>query len=157
VSLVSAVPPAILPFGLSPIGTGVATDFVPIPPPPVISADAIDPKSLDATSLTKSSDPIDAQVQLALTLVRGTGAACGDTGQNFRAILKLTDNVTTLLESEARRALALLVRRGDISIDSVNAVVYSPDSAEVTIVYVNNRAIGNRRRTKTIPIQGTAS
>jgi hypothetical protein len=140
----------ILPAGLHPIGIGLPDEIGPYPGPPALAAEdyAIDGKR-DLVSLTASADPIDAQVQLALTAVRASGALNRELGQRFADVRKNDENAKMLLEGEARRALTRLTKNQDITLLSVAAVVES-DWAEITIVYINNRApTSERRRTYT--------
>jgi hypothetical protein len=130
----------ILPAGHHPIGIGYPDEIGPYPSAPALAAEdyAIDGKR-DVKSLTKSADPIDAQVQLALTAVRATGAVNGELGQRFADVRKNDENAKILLEGEARRALDRLVKNGDITLIRVAAEVEA-DWAELTIDYLNNRA-----------------
>jgi hypothetical protein len=116
----------------------------------------IDPKTRDVASLAVSANVIDSQVQLAMTVLRGSGAAVAVTGQRFRDVGKLTDNASNLLETEARTALATLVNRGDISIESITVVIDSPNTwAELTLNYINQRAVGLKTRVHTQRVEAS--
>ncbi len=143
--------PVIYPFGLSPIGVAVPR-AVGLEPAPVIAAELRDPKTRDVGSLLKSADPIDDQVQIAMWARRYSGAALGTTGQRYREILKLSSNVTRLLESETRTVLA----RGDISIESIDIQTDdSSQSAQVVVAYINKRAIGAKSRRHVVTLEAS--
>ncbi len=147
--------PVIYPLGLSPIGFLVPTT-VGLAPAPVIAAELRDPKTLDVGSLLRSADPIDDQVQIAMRARRGSGAALGTTGQRYRDILKLSNNVERLLESETRTVLATLVDRGDIAIESITVETDSSAAwAQVSVAYINRRAIGQKSRQHVVTLEAS--
>jgi hypothetical protein len=129
----------VLGCGLHPIGIAVPVTPTERIPPPGIAAEAyaID-GSRDVESLSTSQDPVDAQVQLAMVALRGSGAAIAELGQRFGDLRKLGDDFEALAESEARAALQRLVKNGDITIDSV-VVTKGADWGEVTVNYFNLR------------------
>ena len=114
-------------------------------PPPLIAEDFDYRTPRDLKSGLVPADTIDAQVQYALVVVRGTGAAALDHGQQFGKVRKLSDEAGVLIKQEARTALARLVRNGDIRITRLD-VLEGHDWAEVQIDYVNLRARGDQRR-----------
>jgi hypothetical protein len=132
------MPIVIEPAGVFPLGFFDETRRYQLPKAPVIRADKIDPATQEWTSMVKDQDPIDAAVVEALWRVRGSGAAVSDTGARFLDLDKLDDRAPRAIESEARFALRRLVRRGDITLKSVE-VSTGPDWAEVEVNYINNR------------------
>lgn len=135
----------VLACGLSPCGLESPTIYEPLPAAPAIAAEDYDPETRELRSLTASADPIDAQVQLALTAVRESSAILADTGQTFGDIKKLGTDAELLIEKATRDALARLVRNRDIDIDSVSVLI-GDDWAEVTVVYYNRRSARNAGR-----------
>jgi hypothetical protein len=138
-----AIPPA----GLTPAGFFVPQTFADPSSPPGILADAIDPETGEYLSISRGIDPIDEQVLVALTLRRRSGAACMDDGNDFAGVRKVDDSARTVIDAEARRALARLATAGDIKVRKVYAVA-DPDTdwGEVAVEYENTRAVSNRRR-----------
>lgn len=132
----------VLPIGLHELGLGEPPSYVAIGTAPAIGADNFDQETKDLASLSKGADPIDAQVQYALSVLRQSGAAVMGHGQRFQDIRKITTNVAVLLEQEARTTLARLVGNGDITLDRVAVSVNTESTdnwAEVVIDYVNRR------------------
>jgi hypothetical protein len=127
---------------------GLAEPSVPeaLPGPYAIAAESYDKDSLDLTSLTEGVDPIDAQVQLAMTSVRATGVANAAVGQRFTDVRKLSDDFEVAIESEVRTALSRLVENRDIDILRI-AVVKGEDWSEVTVDYFNRRMANPQKRT----------
>jgi hypothetical protein len=140
--------PIIPPSGLTPLGLAEFELLKPLPPPPVIRADRLNYQTNSFTSMTGDTDPVDAAVIESLWRVRGSGAAVLDKGARFVDIKKLNDQATALLTSEARRALARIVGRGDVTIRSIDVKTES-DWAEITVSYVNNRSPFDQVRTVT--------
>jgi len=121
---------------------------------PVIAAERIDVASRDIASVLSSANVIDAQVQLALTVERGSGSAVENVGQNFKSVRRLGDDAQQLLEAEVRIALRELVERNDIYIESVAVEVDSPNTwAEVTVNYINLRVRKPRKRSPSFRVQ----
>ena len=141
----------VLPMGLHRLGLDGPPTYDPIAAAPVLAAEDFDQLTKDLRSLTVGVDPIDAQVQVAMTTLRRSGAAVISTGQRFQDVRKLDTNASLLLEQEARTCLARLVAANDISIERVD-VVADPGGqwAEVTIDYVNKRLA--KPRTKQISV-----
>ena len=136
----------VLAAGVSGIGLEAPVLQRPLPPPPGMIAEDYDYLSpRDLKSVMKPADPIDAQVQYAMVVVRRSGAAA-TVGQRFRDTRKIDDTAKILLAQEARTALHHLVRNGDIQIRRLEVTVYPPDSAEVEIDYLNRRARGKQER-----------
>lgn len=141
----------VLPMGLHRLGLDGPPTYDEIAAPPVLAADSIDQDSKDFTSLTLGADAVDAQVQIAMTTLRRSGAAVIADGQRFQDVRKLDANAAVLLEQEARTCLARLVAANDISIEKVSVVADSSGQwAEVTVDYVNKRLV--RPRTKQISV-----
>jgi hypothetical protein len=151
---------AVLPMGLHQLGLVGPVTYAPLLPPPGIAADNIDQKTKDLASVVKGADTIDAQVQLAMMTLRKSGAGVQELGQRFQDIRKITDNVSRLLEQEARTALDRLVKANDITIESVFVVVNTPSTdawAEVTVNYVNRRLPVPKIKTQSVAIRPEAT
>jgi hypothetical protein len=129
------IPPA----GVSPLGLTVLRKKGLMPEPPVIRADKLNYTKQAFLSVTKDSDPVDAAVIESLYRVRGSGAAVMNKGSRFKDITKLDDRATELIISEARKALARIIRRGDITIRTMT-VETTGDTAVLTVNYINNRS-----------------
>jgi hypothetical protein len=150
----------VLPMGLHRLGLDGPPTYDPMLGAPGIAADNIDPETKDLASLTKGADAIDAQVQLAMGTLRKSGAGVQELGQRFQDIRKITDNVSTLLEQEARTALDRLVKANDITIESIFVVVNTPSTdawAEVTVNYVNRRLPVPKVQTASVAIRPEAT
>jgi hypothetical protein len=146
------MPIVVPPAGVTPLGAFTGTFDGPLPPPPVIRADCIEPKEQRFTSVIKGDDPIDAAVVEALWRVRGSGGAVMDKGTRFLDIGKLTEQATRLIESEARNALKRMVVAGYITIKSV-VVTLGDDWAEVDVSYLNNRAARDQLRVREVRVR----
>jgi len=110
-----------------------------------ITADYIDPATGDYVSMTSGLNPIDAQVILALTTVRGSGAAVLDLGQRLGDIDKIRKTVEREIQSEVRQAFKQLLQQRDIRLKSFTFDVQREnDYVGVVIEYVNLRAGGVR-------------
>ena len=125
-------------------------------PPPAILADNIDPETRDFASLAIGADVIDAQVQLAITTQRASGAAVIEDGIALSP-RKMTASFQNEMEADARTALKRMTRNGDIRL--VNVVFDSSDEANQTaqmrIRYENLRAADGKIRTsKPLPVPG---
>jgi hypothetical protein len=135
------VPPYIPPAGVTPAGAFVPQLFDDPGRPPGILADAIDPHTGEYLSILKGIDPIDAQVLDAMKIKRGSGAAVRNDGQRFADIKKVDDAAASLIDGEARRALARLSENQDIRVISVDAVAdQNHDYADVVVQFKNLRA-----------------
>ena len=147
--------------GVSPLSGPFPETLQELGLPAPILADMIDPETGEFESLLEGRDPVDAQVLVALSIARGTGAAVLNTGNRFRDARFVSEDDARLIESEARRALALLVSRGDIEILSLTVQSrddFTLDSGivddflELTVIYLNLRASGERRREESIRV-----
>jgi hypothetical protein len=130
--------PYIPPAGTTDLGTTELSEYLPLPPPPVIRADKMTYQTQSIASVFSDIDPTDAAVIEALWRIRGSGAAVRNTGARFIDVRKLDDKAKILLENEARIALTRLTRRGDITITKI-VVDIGSDWAEVAVHYMNNR------------------
>ncbi len=152
------MPLVVLPFGLHPLGLGVPPVIEALPPPPVIAAEKFSTATKDIESVLESADVVDAQVQLALSRLRRSGASVATTGQRFQDVRKLDDQAAVLLEQEARTSLALLVARGDIRIDGISIAIESAGAwAELTVDYINNRRSRPEKTSATVTIRPEAT
>lgn len=143
--------PVIPPAGLSPAGFFVAQTFVNPAKPPGILADPIDPKTGEYLSIVKGFDPIDAQVLLALTVKRASGAAVLEDGQSYSEIKKIDDSATSLIESKTRTTLGRLTDRRDIAIDALEPLADpASQSGSVAFRYRNLRSRGPQARKLTV-------
>jgi hypothetical protein len=144
----------ILPIGLHRLGLDGPPVYDALPAAPVVAAESINFKTKDVDTLLGGMDPIDQQVQEALGRLRGSGAAVTQDGQRFLDVKKLDDSAPTLLEGEARTALARLVANGDITIESVRVEQDSSGQwGEVFIDLFNNRIPNSKKQTVKAPIR----
>ena len=120
--------------------------------PSPILADNIDPETRDFASLAKGADPIDAQVQLAVTTQRSSGAAVIEDGVAVTPT-KMDRSVENQIAADYRQALQRLVRRGDIRITQISFDRNEPENqtVQVRIAYVNLRAADGQVRTFDVP------
>jgi hypothetical protein len=110
-----------------------------------ITADYIDPATGDYASMTSGLNPIDAQVVLAMSTVRGSGASVMEDGQSLESIRKIRDTVQREIMSEVRVALKRLIDNEDIRLGTfVFDVQNSNQYVGVVINYENLRASGPR-------------
>lgn len=129
-----------LPSTLTALGDAVTMTQPAITDNP-ITADFIDPATGDYASMTKGLNPIDAQVILAMSTVRGSGAAVMEDGCNLASIDKIRNTIRREVESEVRFALRRLIQNHDIAI--VRFEVEPNQSAtqvDVVLDYQNLRA-----------------
>jgi len=133
--------PPIPPAGAYGAGFFVPQTFVDPVGPPAILTPAVDYRTAEYVSLTRGVDPIDDQVQIALTRVRLSGASVTNDGQRFLDTGKLDAQAERSLESEAKRALRRLTSNGDITVTRIDASLFPADqAAEIQVDYVNLRA-----------------
>lgn len=149
-----------LPSTLAPIGA-VAVPGLALQPPSPLLAEDIDPATGDYRSLFEGADPIDAQVQLAVSTVRGSGLSVLEDGLEITAD-KMDDSVLRTLESDVRIALGRLISNGDILLEGVEFVQVSEADATVQLHanYVNLRSGDRRVRQVPVPsgtVQGVPS
>jgi len=81
-------------------------------------ADNVDPHTRDFADLFVGMDPVDSQVLVALTTIRGSGAAVVEDGVT-EPPRKMTASLANELESDAKNALRRLVGGGDVEVVSV--------------------------------------
>lgn len=132
----------VLPAGLHALGLEEPTPYVPLEPPAPMLAEPYSHKApRDLESVFEPADVIDQQVQLALSVVRASGASVSEDGHRFGDITKIDDSAATRIADEGRRALARLVSAGDIIIDSLTVdTAVAANAAELSIDYRNLRA-----------------
>lgn len=142
------MPLIIPPAGLSPAGLFVAQTFVDPTKPPGILADAIDPTTGEYLSISKGMDPIDAQMILALSVKRASGASVSEDGQTFFEIKKIDESTPSLIEARTRNSTKRLTERGDVAFAALAPFADSASqSGSVAIQYRNLRARGPQART----------
>lgn len=135
----------------SPIGFFIGSPGALGDPSPLL-ADNIDPDTNDFASLFTGMDVIDAQVLVAVTIVRGSGSSVTEDGIKITS-RKITESVKNEITADVRTSLKRLINNGDIefvkidfgendeNIDKSNQVINS------RIEYVNLRAMDNKVRT----------
>lgn len=142
--------------GASPLGFFVASPGALGPPSPLL-ADNISPFTHDYVSLTTGVDPVDAQVLIALTILRDSGAAVVDTGLRIVETKILPDIVLTIT-SAVREALSTLIDNRDIQLVAVDfgnsAEGVDPDNQVVNfaVKWINLRALDKAVRETNIPL-----
>ncbi|MEA3225142.1 MAG: hypothetical protein U9Q07_04265 [Planctomycetota bacterium] len=99
--------------------------------PPVILADYIDPDTRDFASMLSTLDQIDAQVVIAITTKRGSGAAVMDVGHKLHEIKKIRESIQTDITAEMTRALKRLVTNGDITMKPIDFLSVDPGTQQV--------------------------
>lgn len=108
--------------------------------PSMLLAEDIDPETQDYRSLLVGADPVDAQAQYALSVVRGTGAAVQTTGMDALPET-LDDSAATTVENTIRRALEPQRKLGDLRVESVNvSILEGLQAAVVKAKFTNLRA-----------------
>lgn len=154
------------PLGVSPLGLFTPAELASFGGPPALLADLVDygetdeklpPRqaTFEVMSLTRGLHPIDEQVLIAWTRVRNSGAAVQNDGNRFVDVRKLDQSAPSLLEAEARTAVARLVANRDIELLKVKITI-AGDQANFEGQYRNLRATDrNRVRSTTffIPTQ----
>lgn len=121
--------------------------------PLILLAEDVDPATRDLRSLFTGVDPIDAQVQVALDRVRGSGAAVVEDGMAAPPD-KMLDSLAADLEREARVALSRLVRNGDVRVKRCTVLVDpGHQTAQIIVEYFNLRldATGVRQALVSVP------
>ncbi len=140
------MPIVIPPAGLHPLGLFIESPGPNAPASPIL-ADNIDTTTGEYLDLFVGDDIVDAQVKIALKVVRRSGPAVIEDGQRFQDIRKLGNTATKQIEAEARTALARLVRQGDITIASFEVEVNEgSQDANTVLRYVNMRSTDRRTR-----------
>ncbi len=99
--------------------------------PPVILADYIDPDTRDFASMMYTLDPIDAQVIIAITTKRGSGAAVIDVGHYLHKIKKILESIQVDITAGIKLALKRLVTNGDISLLPIDFLNVDPGNQQV--------------------------
>ena len=129
-----------LPSTVSPLGSAVSQTLPAVTDNP-ITADFIDPATGDFASMVQGLNPIDAQVILSLSTVRGSGAAVMEEGNSLMGIDKIRPTVQREVQSEVRFALRRLTANRDIRIESFE-IEADRANAQVNVVlnYTNLRA-----------------
>ena len=124
-------------------------------PPDPILADNIDPTTRDFADLFEGADPIDAQVQVAITTIRNSGPSVEDDGIEITP-RKMGQGFQRELEADVRTALRRLTDQNDIRIEEIgfDAVDEANQFAQIRVRYTNLRAISQRSRTVHVPIPG---
>jgi hypothetical protein len=147
----------IAPAGLSPLGTYAPQVLLDSQkPPPAILADLVDPTTHELTSLFTGDDPVDAQVKIALSRVRGSGVSVTRIGQRFGDVRKLDEDAKTVIQREATFAMKPLVDSGVVRVEK-SEVTIGPDWFEVRVVWTNLRTGRSGIDTRvTHPIGGSA-
>jgi hypothetical protein len=139
VTVTVALPSTVGPIGLSVSVTLPVITFSPI------TADYIDPATGDYASMTSGLNPVDAQVVLAMSTIRGSGAAVMESGCNLSNVKKIRETVQREIMSEVRVALKLLIDNGDIRLGTfVFDVQPSNQYVGAVINYQNLRSGGTR-------------
>jgi len=140
--------PVIPVAGFSPAGLFVAQTFAVPGAPPGILAAAIDPVTHEYQSISRGMDPIDSQVIVALTRVKGSGAAVTNDGQTFRDVKYTDETAQALIDSLTRTALKRLTDRGDIAIVKIaTSADPATDYGWTFVQYRNLRTKGPQART----------
>lgn len=110
--------------------------------PPIILADYIDPGTRDFASMLSTLDQIDAQVIIAITTKRGSGAAVMDVGHRLHKIKKILESIQTDITAEIKLALKRLVTNGDITLKPIKFLNVEPGNQQVDFMveWVNLRS-----------------
>ena len=110
--------------------------------PPVILADYIDTETRDFASMLSTLDPIDAQVVIAITTKRGSGAAVMDVGTKLHEIRKIKESVRTDIIAEIKTALSKLITNKDITLKPIEFTEILPGKQQISFMvsWVNLRA-----------------
>ena len=110
--------------------------------PPVILADYISPDTRDFVSMLETLDQIDAQVLIAITTKRGSGAAVMDVGHKLHEIRKIRESIQTDITAGIKLALKRLVTNGDITMKPIEFLTVDPGSQQVDFMvkWVNRRS-----------------
>lgn len=109
--------------------------------PPVILADLYDPSTRDFRSMLSTFDHIDAQVVIALTTYRGSGAAVEDTGHRLYDIKKIRESIETEIAAEVKTALKRLTTNKDITLlPTTFETDVGNQQVDFVVSWKNNRA-----------------
>ena len=111
------------------------------PKPPTILADYLDPETGDFASMIRTLDPVDAQVLIALSVKRGSGAAVTADGNELYKIKKILPSCARDVEAAVRNSLSRLVSNRDIDPPTVSVEVNKgSQSVEALISWYNRRS-----------------
>jgi hypothetical protein len=127
-----------------------------LPNPSPLLADNIDPETNDFASLFTGMNVIDAQVIVACTYRRGTGAAILEDGISLTS-RKITASTKREIEADVRIALGRLIRNADIRLVSVDfgeddeGIDPGNQTTNFLVKYVNLRALDRQVRIVEIP------
>jgi hypothetical protein len=132
------MPLVIPPSGVSPAGFFVQATFVDPGLPPGILADAIDPTTGEYLSIRQGMHPIDAQVLLAMSVERKSGASVMDDGQDFKTVRKVDEQAQSLIEAKTRLILKRLIDNNDIAIIALTAVAAADTQSGYTAFQYRN-------------------
>jgi hypothetical protein len=146
--------PAYISSTQTPIGYGVAPPSLLGPPSPLL-ADKINPITHDYESLSEGRDPIEAQVLIALSIVRGSGAAVLNIGHRLHEIRKILPSLQHDIESKVREALKLLIKNRDIRYRGIELSINDEgnQTVEAVVKWVNLRAFDGVVRNTPIPTE----
>jgi hypothetical protein len=144
------------PLFSQPVGYGVTAPARLGAPSPLL-AENIDPKTHDYIDLTSGVHPVDAQVLIALKVVRGSGASVTEDGQRFATVRKITTTVKTEIESLVREALARLISQQDIEYLGTTFENVDPGNQTInaTVQWKNLRALDDEVRSAPLTVKGT--
>lgn len=143
-----------IPSLLGPLGFFIQAPGMLTPPSPVL-ADNINPSTRDFASLFVGADVIDAQVQLALSTIKGSGISVTEDGiSNLPS--KMTTSYKRELAASARFALRRLIRAGDIQLRDVLFDIddESTQTTQMRVVYRNLRSVDAVDTSVSLPVPG---
>lgn len=138
-----------LPSTQNPVGFFTPPSQLGSPSP--LLADNIDMATRDFASLFIGDDPTDAAVKVALGTVRGSGPAVVDVGMPPEP-RKMDEAHTSVIQSNAKLALKLLIQNGDIELLGVSfdTVDEANQFTQARVEYRNLRALDST--TRTVPL-----
>lgn len=145
----------VVPFTGSEIGFFIQSPGALGSPSPLL-ADNIDPETNDFASLFTGMNVIDSQVIVAVTYVRGTGAAITEDGIKFTS-RKIDASTKREVTADVKTALGRLIRNGDVKFNGVDfgeddeGIDPSNQTVNILIKYVNLRALDNKIRVLSVP------
>jgi len=124
--------------------------------PSPLLCDNIDPETRDFASLTTGADPIDSQVEIALSRVRNSGPSVVYDGSRIREVKKMDDNAQDQARSLVKEALSRLVANRDIRHVGTTFDLWEvgSQSGQLRVQYVNLRAGNDLVRSVTLTMFG---
>ena len=142
----------------TPVGYGVISPGQ-LAPPSALLARWVDPQTNDFASMTVGMDPIDAQVLLALKVVRNSGPAVAEVGARYIDLKKIQPSTLTDIKAMTKKALSRLIANGDIRYKGVTYDLEDPGNQQIQarVQYVNLRAMDGQVREAIIPTPGGGS